>query len=157
MPSASRPLTRWPLLCGCGALLLALAACSRPEPYGVGPTVPVKGQILVAGKPLRLPANAFARVWFHPDSAKGNSCPQVPAADLQPDGSFALATRDAPGAPPGWYKVMLVATTHVDPNNPSRRRPAFVAARYGSPDTSGLAVRVVAEPAPGAYDLRLKP
>jgi hypothetical protein len=142
------------LLLGLGAVSLVSSGSS--DRYGVGAVVPVSGQLTLNGKPLRLKPNAFARVWFYPDASKGNNCPQVASGDVDAQGHYQLSTRGRDGAAPGWYRVMVIATEHVDPNQPSRRRPSFVAARYGSPQTSGLAVRVVEAPSAGAYDLHLR-
>ncbi len=143
------------------ALLSLAAACAlacgcSQDPYGLGDAVPVVGTVTLKGKPFRLKANAFARVWFHPDAAHGNSCPQIPLGDIDADGHYRLATRGRDGAPPGWYKVMVIATENIDPNRPSKRRPSFVPRRYGNPDTSGLRIQVVAAPSAGAYHLVLK-
>ena len=64
------------------------------------------------------------------------------------------------GAPPGWYKVVVTATT-TDVNVPPGKRrdhprpKSLVAAKYGQAKTSELAVEVVESPIPGAYDLKL--
>jgi hypothetical protein len=135
---------------------VALAGCEA-DTYKVGPTVPVEGRILVNGKPLRLGERTFGRVWFHPDAARGNACPQVASADLDGEGHYRLTMRGRAGVPPGWYKVMVVAVEQIDAAKPSRRRRSFVPTRYGAVETSGLRVQVVEEPASGAYDLHLRP
>jgi hypothetical protein len=132
------------LISGCGS-----------DPYGVGQCVPVRGQVLVNGQPLRLPAGAFGRVWFYPDVSRGNTCPQVPSGDLDAEGRFELAVRGRKGAPPGWYRVMVVASEQADPNHPTRKRKSFVHPRYASVDTSGLLLQVVAAPAAEEYNLHL--
>ena len=64
-------------------------------------------------------------------------------------GSF----RVQPGAPPGWYKVILIATEPgANPNEDLRR---VVHARYEREATTPLAFEVVANPSPGRYDLQL--
>lgn len=143
----------------CALWLLASASAAAGcggDPYQVGDLVPVEGQVQMVGQPLRLGESTFGRVWFHPDTSKGNACPQVPTADLDANGTYRLSTRGRPGAPPGWYKVMVVVTEQIDPTRPSRRRKSFVHLRYGAVETSGLAVCVSATPAQGAYDLRLR-
>jgi hypothetical protein len=134
---------------------LILAGGCRSDPYGVGMCVPVRGQVLVNGQPLHLPPGAFGRVWFYPDTTRGNTCPQVPCADLDEEGRFELAVRGQKGAPPGWYRVMVVATEQADPHHPTRKRKSFVHPRYASVDTSGLTVQVVAAPTAEAYNLQL--
>ncbi len=152
-PRATHPWREWLLLLLAAGL--AAGCGGGADPYGLGETVPVAGTITVNGKPLRLGQGAFGRVWFHPDTSRGNRCPQVPSGVIDAQGGYTLTTREVPGAPPGWYRVMLVATEPVDPRQPSRKR-SLIHARYTAVETSGLAVQVVAKAAPGAYDLKLK-
>jgi hypothetical protein len=141
-------------------LLLILGTTALPgceaDAYKVGHIVPVEGRILVNGKPLRLGDRTFGRVWFYPDAAKGNTCPQVATGDIDGEGRYRLTMRGREGVPPGWYKVMVVAVEQIDAAKPARRRQSFVPPRYGAVETSGLCVQAVAEPATGAYDLRLR-
>jgi hypothetical protein len=134
------------LLLGCGG---------QSDVYGVGQVVPVEGQVFVQGQPLRLPNGSYGRVWFHPDEGRGNTCPQPAQADIDSEGRFHLTTRGQVGVPPGWYKVMIVATEPGDSRKPSKLRKSFVNRRYAAVETSGLAIEVVASPRPGAYDLKL--
>jgi hypothetical protein len=140
----------------CGTALLC-CGCGDADPFGVGAMVPVSGQVLVNGKPLHLPGNAFARLWFYPDAAKGNPCPQIAIGDVDADGYYTLSVRGQEGAPLGWYKVLVIATEHVDPDHPSKLRRLFVPKKYGDTATSGLCVQVVRVPQEGAYDLKLQP
>jgi hypothetical protein len=125
------------------------------DTYHVGATFPVQGQVTVSGKALEMTTGKFGRVWFYPDVAKGNRCPQVAVGDIDKDGKYKLSMRDRDGAPAGWYKVMVTATEEIDPSRPGKKRKSFIHARYGGPETSKLAVRVVEEPRPGSYDLNL--
>jgi hypothetical protein len=52
------------------------------------------------------------------------------------------------GAPLGWYKVTLITTL---PGAPEIK----VEGRYLDPEKTPWAIEVVADPAPGAYDLAL--
>jgi hypothetical protein len=141
-------------LTGLALAMLTLAGCGG-DPYEVGPTVPVAGRVLVNGQPLRLGPNTFGRVWFHPDAARGNACPQVASGDIDGEGNYRLTMRGREGVPPGWYKVMVVATEQIDPNRPKRKRKSFVNRRHGAVETSGLAVQVLEGATANAYDLRL--
>jgi hypothetical protein len=134
------------------ALLGLLAGCNR-DPAGVGTTYPVAGKVTVAGAPLR-----SGSVSFRPDSSRGNNTPHEPAGAIGPDGAYRLFTAGKEGAPPGWYYVAVTAVEPADPSGPDPYRPprSLIAARYGKAETSGLAVEVVADPAPGAYDFRLE-
>jgi hypothetical protein len=140
-------------------LLCPLALLVRGDSgdrYGIGQTVPVSGKLLVNGKPLQLKPNAFARVWFHPDAAKGNKCPQVASGDVDSVGNYTLSMRGQHGVPPGWYKVMVIATEHVDPRQPKKKRPSFIQRKYGNVGTSGLRIEVVEAAGAGRYDLKLR-
>jgi hypothetical protein len=93
-------------------------------------------------------------VSFRPDAARGNTTRYEPAGQIDASGNYKLITAGKDGAPPGWYKVSVVAVEPIDPGDPYAPRKSIVNRKYGTPD-SGLAVEVVAEPAPGAYDLKL--
>jgi hypothetical protein len=141
--------------CCLASWLCCVASCAPADPYGVGKTCPVEGQVFQNGARLTLKPGTFGRVWFHPDAGKGNQCPQVAVGDLNEAGEFKLTMRDQPGAPPGWYKVAVVVTVEIDPHQPKRPRKSFVNEKYGNPKTSKLAVQVVDNAPPGSYDLRL--
>jgi hypothetical protein len=138
-------------------LLLGLAAAGCADDSGVGKTVPVRGQIALDGRPLAVKSGT---VVFKPDTSRGNTCPFPPSGQIEEDGTYTLFTKGKKGAPPGWYKVSVTALGTPDLGTASRRgqRPlprSLVPTRYGPPDTSGLEVEVVEDPAPGAYDLKL--
>jgi hypothetical protein len=145
----------WSVLLAGLALVLAGLGC-QSDALGIGTTVPVKGAVLVRGRPLHL-KGAFGRVWFYPDADKGNHCSQVAVGDIDANGHYQLHTRDRDGAPVGWYKVMVVAVEQIDPHRPKQPRRCLIHPRYSAIETSGLRVEVVAEPADGAYDLNLSP
>jgi hypothetical protein len=72
-------------------------------------------------------------------------------------------TRGKPGAPPGWYKVIVTAVAEPPehPKAPGKHagRPvaqSLLPAKYGQAKTSDLALEVVEQPASGAYDLKLR-
>jgi len=144
-------------LTGLVALYLGWVAASgcQSEHYQLGKTIPVSGRILVKGKPLQLPSGTFGKVWFHPDPTKGNKCPQIPFGVIDAEGKYELTTRATEGAPPGWYKVMLIATEQIDPSEPRKRRKSLIHPSYGSIETSGLVVQVLEESPPDGYDLKL--
>lgn len=126
------------------AAMACAAGCGR-DPYGLGKTVPLEGTVHVAGKPLTHDAKAFGKVWFYPDSGKGNKCPQVAVSEIDKEGRFKLFIGEKPGVPPGWYKVAVVATEQIDPHKPGKKRKSFVPAKYGDAETSGLRVEVKEE------------
>lgn len=135
---------------GCLLLGLLLSACNS-DPAGVGKTVPVVGSINVGGKPLTVGTIAFM-----PNRQKGNMIPHIPGSEIDDDGTYSLVTATKPGAPPGWYRVVIVATERPNPNDPFANRKSFIDNRYGTAEKTPLEIEVVENPAPGAYDLSLK-
>lgn len=119
------------LLPGCGEKELVL--------------LPVAGKVTLEGVKLH-----YGTVVFVPDLAKGNTLRLSPRAMVAADGSYALDTEGKPGAPAGWYKVMVITN---DPGAPANAQP--IAPRYGRVELTDLAVEVTAEPAAAAYDFAL--
>jgi hypothetical protein len=128
------------------ALLLAFAGC---DSSGLGRIVPVKGKVMLDGKAV--PTGSLV---FKPDSAKANTSTFEPASPIGADGSYSLFTKEKQGAPLGWYKVGVVAQ-EANPSDPYAAMKALVPQRYNDPETSGVAIEVVASPAADAYDLKL--
>ena len=126
-------------------LCLALSGCDS-----AGKVLPVQGKVLLDGTPL-----STGSLVFKPDATKGNNSTLQPASDISTDGTYNLFTREKPGAPAGWYKVGVVAEGPASATDPYAPRKSLVAQKYNDPETSGLAVEVVENPAPGAYDLKL--
>jgi hypothetical protein len=128
------------------ALLALLAAGCGGSRY------PVEGRVLVKGKLLKGKEGA---VVLKPDASKGNKSSVSPLGVLQRDGSFRVLTEGQPGAHPGWYKVIVIATEPgANPNEDPRR---LLNARYETEANTPLAIEVVANPSPGRYDLQLSP
>jgi hypothetical protein len=124
---------------------------------GKGPrTFPVDGQILVDRGPLRVDK---ATVVFKANANKGNKTSFEPVGDVDPDGKYHLVTGSKNGAPPGWYRVIVVAYDEPEAGKSLPHRPANyklrVNRKYSSEKTSTLEIEVVESPAPGAYDLHL--
>src|SRR5262249_33618319 len=125
-----RPLCAWGLIAavGCGGLKV----------------VPVSGTATVAGNPLV----GFV-VTFTPDADKGHEARMDCSGRLGADGRYSIRTDDGfkqyKGAPPGWYKVTIWS-----PDD----KPIPVNKKYTSITTTDLRVEVVANPPPGAYDLK---
>jgi hypothetical protein len=124
-------------------LAVAAAGCG-------GPLHPVEGQVLLNGKPLQGKTGA---VVLRPDASKGNDSTAAPFGQLKPDGSYSVATDGKPGAPPGWYKVILMVTDPAD--NPNEEPRRVLHRRYETEADTPLAIEVVASPGPGSYDLQL--
>lgn len=147
-PSARSPA----LLMACFFLAWAAAGCG-------GSTYPVAGRVLLDNKPL---VARSAVVLFKPNAARGNQSSFEPAGQVDGDGNYTLLTNGKPGAPPGWYRVIVTALDEPPqhPRGPHReQRPvarSLMPARYGQAATTPLAVEVVESPDPGAYDLKLE-
>jgi hypothetical protein len=102
------------------------------------PTYPVSGRVLVGGEPA---AGAF--VVFHPT---GEAVPdQVrPTAQVQADGSFALATNDAAdGAPAGEYAVTIEWYKLVQKGGEAQAGPNVVPPPYARPESTPIKVTIV--------------
>jgi hypothetical protein len=116
-----------------GLALLTTACGGKTGPKEV---FPVKGQVLVDGKPA-----SYATVIFHP---VGESGPEVvkPRAQVDGDGKFTLSTYGSnDGAPAGDYSVTVewwlspgVGTARGSDQAPINRLPV----RYASATSSGL-------------------
>jgi hypothetical protein len=139
-------------------VLVACLAFGCGDSSGVGKTYPVSGMVTLDGQPL-IPDSGM--VMFEPDASRGNDSPFQPAGNIDDDGRFSLVTKGKDGAPPGWYKVVVTALAEAPQHlkSKARTRPvgkSMAPAKYGLAKTSDLVVEVVADPAPGAYDLKLR-
>lgn len=140
-------LVRWFLAACClCASICALTGCGDSG----GKLLPVVGKVTVDGQPLTM-----GDVSFRPE--KGSPSAQEPGGEIGEDGTYRLFTAGKEGAPPGRYRVLVVA---VDPNDlkskfPYGKRKSYVNLKYSNPKTTDLVVEVVPTPAPGAYDLKL--
>jgi hypothetical protein len=152
-----RTAIRRPFVWPAGAFVMVYLVSGCGDASGVGRILPVSGTITLNGQPL---IAQTAMVLFKPDASRGNQSPLDPAGALDGQGHYTLVTAGKTGAPPGWYKVVVTATT-TDVNLPPGKRrdhprpKSLVAAKYGQAATTALSVEVVESPAAGAYDLKL--
>lgn len=116
----------------CGFILTALG-CGESGP----PLVEATGSVVYRGNPLE-----SASVTFQPEQGQ----PAVGRTDAQ--GKFRLATRGRPGVSPGRAKVAITAAEAIG-DVPSQseveveiRTRSLIPEKYGSFETSGLAVAV---------------
>jgi hypothetical protein len=124
---------------------LALAGCG--DDSGIPPCVPVSGLVTLDGKPL-----TDGTVIFLGATEKGGPTGYEPVALIDAQGTYSLVTRHKPGAPPGKYKVVVYwDVPGAGWQKPQSRLPA----RYSDHAHTPLAVEVVKDPAPGAYDLAM--
>jgi hypothetical protein len=139
------------------ALLLTFLPLGCGDASGVK-TLPVTGQIIVDGQPLNA---REATVVFKPDKSKGNQTPYEPYGTVDENGKYTLfVAAEKKGAPPGWYKVIVVAfeapaAERRRPGVPAKHHRLLVNRKYGDPQTSKLVVEVLQDPKPDAYDLIL--
>jgi hypothetical protein len=117
-----------------GILCFMALGCSG---HGSTPVYPVRGQVLLNGKPL-----ADAIVSFH--AQLGAALDLFPSAHTDADGRFALTShKNGDGAPPGTYSISVVCFR----SRPLRkgqdgRASNVVPQRYADPPSSGLSATV---------------
>jgi hypothetical protein len=122
-----------------GLLVVGLSGC------GVGKLYPVSGKATLDGEAIK-----EARVSFVADTEKGNKTSATTFGKIV-NGEYTLLTNDQPGAPAGWYKVVILTKWPGGPENNIELPRA-----YSDAGKSPISVEVVANPQAGAYDLTLK-
>ena len=136
-------------------VMILAAGCGGAE---IGRTYPVRGTLTINGEPLLAKTTT---VLFQPDAARGNNSKYESNGILDGTGTYQLTTQGRRGALAGWYKVIVTAYDAPPEHRKSAKpgaRPvvmSLVPAKYGRAESTPLAVEVVANPAPGAYDLKL--
>lgn len=143
-PASSRPSARVVV----GILLLGVAACTHDP---IGRTVPVKGKVTLNGKPL-----TTGSVVFWPDEENGNTGSFEAGAQINKEGAFDLFTHGKHGAPPGAYRVTVMAQEPIDKKSPYAKRSLLVPEVYTKKDETPLRVVIAEHPPPDAYELKLK-
>ena len=137
---------RFNLLLYCCALMIGCAKDDGLKLY------PVSGRVLLGGKPLT--GVAQGGVSFRGHALKGNDTLHQPTGPIDTEGTFALFTAGKKGAPLGWYKVVVAAYANTLAEGPVRPR-LLLDPKYYDVKKTDLSIEVVAEPAPGAYDLNV--
>jgi hypothetical protein len=128
--------------------LASLASCGPPTSQTM---FPVEGQVRFEGKPL-----TRGTVVLHPDASRGNGTKHEPRGNIQADGKYKIVTHPHEGAPPGWYKVAVIATELIDSKNPYSLPRSSIEEKFKDPEKSGLTLEVQKQPRAGSYDLDLK-
>jgi hypothetical protein len=134
--------------------IAVVAGCNRREIDGVK-LVSVVGRVTIGGMSL-----TKGSLSFRPDPAKGNTSKYEPAAEVEEDGTYRLKTAGRDGAPPGWYKVMLVCVDPVDTKDPYAPRRSYVHPKYAALETTDLAINVpdgAASESGEAFELKVAP
>jgi hypothetical protein len=125
--------SRWPI--ALLALVLACTGCGS----GAATLTPVHGKVSVNGVPLHT-----GTIIFTPDPMRGTLGP-LAHAEIQPDGTYTLATGDQPGAADGWYRVTIVALEpSFNPAQPDARLlpHSLLPDKYRDPELSGLVCEI---------------
>jgi hypothetical protein len=114
--------------------------------------LPVSGKVTYKGEPL-----TTGTVILVADVEKGNTTKHEPRGPIDNQGNYEVSvTAGQPGAPPGWYKIAVIAKKLPNPSNPYAITASLLPKKYESAKTSGLAFQVTENAADGAYDLVLK-
>lgn len=130
-------------------MLCLLAGCGS----AASDLVPVSGRVVLEGKPL-----ATGTVSLRPNAAKGNASQHQPTGSIDAQGRFQIYTTERPGAAPGWYRVVVFATSQLDDTGKAHpgMPQSIIHLRYNGEGTTPLAIEVKADAPAGAYDLRLE-
>jgi hypothetical protein len=138
----------------CAALILAAYFLTSPGGHDL---YPVEGTVVVARSPNALTRCTHGRVWLHPDGSRGNQCSLTPMADLRNDGTYRVYTDGRPGAPPGWYRVTVLAVGLGDKTSKrNAKQMILIPAKYTELESSDLVFEVTPDVQPGRYDLVLR-
>src|SRR5262245_64337673 len=129
----------------CVAALLVAGGCSKDSDG----FLPVSGKVTADGKPITV-----GSVTFRPDASKGNKTMHHPTGNIEADGTYTLYTISKPGAPPGWYRVMVFADGNPNPR-PGVEPQWLHNVKYTTEGSTDLSFEVVEKAQPGAYDLKL--
>ena len=124
--------------------------CSSQSPK----MYPVSGEVSIQGEPMQA-----GSVTLHPDGSRGNRSLEIAGGQVN-SGKYQIFTGERRGAPPGFYKVLVISTNfsgdNPPPMGPTAQMPrSLIDPKYGQPGQTPLALEVVAEPDPGAYDLEV--
>jgi hypothetical protein len=144
-----------PALVAAGAVAAVLAAGCATPPSGLENLVPVKGKVVITGKPA-LGGNVRS-VALIPDASKGNASSHRPFGEIDADGNFEIVTANRKGAPPGHYKVAVYLKKEPirDSKNMYAKPEWLIDEKYGDENTSELTLHVVENAPEGAYVLKI--
>ena len=144
--------------CPSAVFLFLVLTFGCADSSGVGRTFPVTGTILFKGEPWTAESTV---ILLKPDRAKGNQTSFEPVGNVNEQGAYTVTTKGKEGAPPGWYKVLVTATGNYEEHPKAKNRHpgprSVLPPKYGQETTTDLAIEVVENPKPNAYDLKLSP
>ena len=92
-------------------------------------------------------------VMLWPMKDKGNTFVGQPSGDVD-NGNFKIMTKGSPGAPAGWYKATISDNVIPDSAKPDATKNSIGEVFRDAARTT-LIFEVVAQPAAGAYDLKV--
>jgi hypothetical protein len=125
-------------------LVVSLTGCGS----GGARVVPVAGTVTLGEQPV-----ASGTVTLVPLAAGDTA---APVGTIE-NGRYTLATGAQEGAPLGKYKVVVNASAPTNPDDPYSLPKSLVPQKYTDPAKTDLVIEIVAAPASGAYDLKLRP
>jgi hypothetical protein len=131
-------------------LITLWAGCERGEEL-----IPVAGKVTLQGRPLTAGA-----VSFRPDVVQGNTSLHHPTGSIDREGKYRLSVGKRDGAPPGRYKVIVIAN-EPEVENSKQVHPGMpkliIDRRYTWPDSTPLAADVRPDAPPGSFDFEVEP
>jgi hypothetical protein len=116
--------------------------------------IPVSGKVMNGDQPL-----TSGMVTFHPDKTQGNTTEHIPMGQIGEDGTYTLYTAQKVGAPPGWYRLTVVAE---EPRTPGSGEDEYAPPKYlvredyVSVEVSPLTKEVKSGAPAGHYDITLE-
>jgi hypothetical protein len=125
----------------------ALSSCGKHEAETL---LPVRGRILLDGKPV-----TRGSVSLRPE---GTKTWDQPTGMIGSNGEYVVYTSGREGVPPGKYRVVVFVTDARESSSgaahPGLPR-SLIPERYNDPQQTPFHVEVTPHPSPGAYDLEL--
>lgn len=124
---------------------LAVVGCAGDTDH----FIPVSGKVTAGGQAI-----PKGSVTFRPDVGKGNKTLHHPTGEIDAEGKYVLYTIGKPGAPPGWYKVLVFADSNPNPR-PGLEPKWLHHVKYTTENTTDVLMEVVENAPSGTYDLKL--
>jgi hypothetical protein len=118
------------------ALLLAAGCDSGTESFAR-----VRGRVAYRSFPLHT-----GTIVFTPDESRGTTGALI-HADIRQDGTYEMGTAEAQGAPPGWYRITIMAIDASPAGNVASGYGiprSLLPDKYRDPDLSGLSCQIKA-------------
>jgi hypothetical protein len=109
--------------------------------------------VTLGGQPL-----TTGTVSLRADAGQGNHTQHQPTGRIDTQGRYQIYTTERSGAPPGWYKVVVFASSQTDEKGQAHpgMPKSIIDLRYNDPAKTPLAMEVKADQPAGTYDLKLE-